>query len=101
MKQYVLTGDSFSFPTEFIDPEQVSNTMYFPIVLAEKLGLRIQNITVPFVYPGIQKQNEETVEKETFIEKRKNQKMGVLIGLIHFLRFLEGKKSKIQEVAKE
>lgn len=99
MKQFVLTDNSFTFPIEFIDPEQVSNTMYFPVVLAEKLGLRIQNITIPFEYPDIQKQNEEFQELETFIEKRKNQKMGILIGLIHFLRFLEGKSSKIKEVS--
>lgn len=99
MKQYILANDLFTFPSEFIDPEQVLNTMFFPIILAEKLGFRIQNMTVPFVYPDIQKQNEETVGKETFIEKRRNQKIGVLIGLIHFLRFLEGKSSKIKEIS--
>lgn len=97
MKKYVLTSDTFSISSEFIDPEQVLNTMFIPIILGEKQGLNIQNVTVPFTYPVLQKQNEEVAGKQSFIEKRKNQKIGIIIGLIHFLRFLEGKVGKIRQ----
>lgn len=97
MKKYVLASDTFAISSEFIDPEQVLNTMFSPIIEAEKQGLKIQNIVAPFKYPVIQKQNEEIGEKQEFIEKRRNQKIGILIGLMHFFRLLEGKESKIKE----
>lgn len=97
MGKYILSEDNFSISSEFIDPEQVLNTMFFPVILGEKQGLRIQNVVVPFSYPELQKENEEIAEKQAFIEKRRNQKIGIVIGSVHFLRFLEGKSSKIKE----
>lgn len=96
MKKYIITADVFPIFSEFIDPEQVLNTMFFPIILAERQGLKIQNVIVPFEYPTLQKQNEEIAEKQ-FVQKRRNQKMGIIIGLMHFFSFLEGKDSKIKE----
>lgn len=73
----------------YFDAEELSNTNFFPIVAALKKGFRVLNIEVPFKYPALQKENEDKGSREFFIEKRKGQKMGVVIELLHFVAFLE------------
>lgn len=71
------------------DPEDFSNIIFFPIVLALKKKLRVQSVEVKFAYPILQKKNEESSLKELFIEKRRVQKLSALIELMHFIQFLE------------
>ena len=65
---------------------------YFPVVRALKKGLRVRSVNVPFTYPPIQKMNEEKGPKELFVEKRKNQRLSILIELLYFINFMQRKK---------
>ena len=63
-------------------------------------GLKVASVTVPFQYPEKQKANEETGEREFFILKRKHQRLTILIELMHFLGYLQKKKTRrIKKVA--
>ncbi len=88
MRKYEIQSYGTFFPTEFIDSEEYSNSQYFPVVLGLKKGFRIMSVTVPFVYPKIQKENEEKGEKALFLEKRKSQRLGLLVALLHFVSYL-------------
>lgn len=100
MKRLHLNLDRVSFSYVFFDQEEYSDTQFFPIVLALKKKMRVKGIEVSFTYPKIQKENEEFGAKEIFIEKRKMQKMSLLIDLIHFLSFLErNPNSKMKMIA--
>ncbi len=84
---------------EYFDLDQYSNSLFFPVELALKKKLRVQSVEVPFQYPHLQKLNEEKGPKELFIEKRKSQRMGILIDLMHFVSYLEGnRKSRIRKI---
>lgn len=87
MKRYHI------FSSEYFDSEEWSNTLYFPIVLALIKKFKVKTVTVPFSYPEKQKKNEEASAKDVFIEKRRAQKMGLLIELLHFINYIkEGKR---------
>lgn len=89
MKKYSLSSLQSSFTKEFFDVEDYSNVLYFSIVLGLKKHFRIKGITVPFVYPKIQKENEEKGERALFVEKRKNQRLSILVELLHFVNYLQ------------
>jgi len=71
------------------DPEDFSNIIFFPIVLALKKKLRVQSVEVKFAYPVLQKKNEESGLKELFIEKRRSQRLSVLVELNVLLQFFK------------
>ena len=71
------------------DVEDYSNAIFFPVISALKKKLRIESIEVRFSYPKIQKDNEEIGSKELFIEKRRAQRMSILIELMYFINSLE------------
>lgn len=87
MRKFIFKSNQSLY--EYFDPEEFSNVIFFPVVEALKKGLRVESIVVPFAYPVLQKKNEESGEKELFFEKRKSQRMGILIDLMHFLSYLE------------
>lgn len=89
MKKYSLSSLQSSFTNEFFDVEDYSNVLYFSIVLGLKKHFRIESITVPFVYPKIQKENEEKGNLALFLEKRKNQRLSILVELLHFVNYLQ------------
>lgn len=93
LKKFHIKVSSFSFPTNFFDTEHYSNSLYFPILRALKKKFIVKSVTVPFTYPKIQKDNEEKGEREIFIEKRKNQRLTLLVELLHFVSFLEKNKA--------
>ena len=71
--------------------------MFFPVILAQKKKLNIKTVTVPFQYPLVQKKNEEVMEMSLFLEKRRNQRVGILASVMHFIGFLDGhKESRIR-----
>lgn len=88
MKKYHILS------SEYFDSEEWSNTLFFPIVLALLKRLRVKSVTVPFLYPKKQKDNEEAAAKDVFIEKRRAQKMGLLIELLHFINYIKKEKNK-------
>ena len=72
-------------PKNYFDPEEYSNASYFPIVQALKKKFRVMSITIPFEYPKLQKENEEIGDLQTFIDKRKAQRLSILLDLMYFL----------------
>lgn len=89
MKRYYIGTKNISFPKEFFDAEEYSNAQFFPVVLALKQKMRIVSVEIPFVYPVTQKKNEEKGESELFIEKRKAQRLGLIVEMLHFLSYLD------------
>jgi len=51
------------------------------------------DVEVPFRYPHLQKENEDVGQREVFIQKRNMQRVSILIDLMHFLSYLEKRKS--------
>src|SRR5579872_4558417 len=78
---YLFTG--ISILDKLYDPDDYSNVEFFPIITAFKQRLKVVDVEVPFRYPHLQKENEEVGERELFIEKRKMQRVSVLIDLMH------------------
>lgn len=89
MKKYSINYDNFSLPKDYFDPESYSNILFFPIIQALKKGLKVKSVEVPFNYPVLQKENEDTGDRELFMEKRKSQKLALLVELMHFISYLE------------
>lgn len=92
LKRAYFQLGNHTFPKEYFDPEELSNASFFPIVLALKNHLHVVSCTIPFVYPPLQKENEEIGEKEEFEEKRRFQKLGLLVELMHFMSSLDKTK---------
>lgn len=90
-RKYVFSG--LSILEKLYGPDIYSNVLYFPIVSALKKKLKVANLAVPFRYPKIQKENEDIGARDIFIEKRNLQRVSILIDLMHFLSYLEKKKS--------
>lgn len=90
-RRYYFSG--ISLLEKLYDPDQYSNVLMFPIVNALKKKLRVISSEVQFAYPRLQKENEEVGDRETFDEKRSMQRTSILIDLMHFLSFLEKRKS--------
>jgi hypothetical protein len=91
MKRYSITGGTLL--ESLFDPDSYSNILNFPIITAVKNKLRVADVEIPFVYPKIQKENEEVGAREMFVLKRNEQRVNFLIGLMHFLTYLDRKKS--------
>lgn len=87
MKKFNLKVTSKRIPQQFLDPEELSNASFFPIILALKRKLKVKSVEISFTYPKLQKENEEIGSPELFLEKRRNQRLGLLLELIHFLSF--------------
>lgn len=89
MKRYHIDTHNLSFPSTYFDLEELSNAQFFPIILALKKKLHVMSVAVPFSYPGVQKENEEKGERELFLEKRKAQRLSLIVELLHFLSYLD------------
>ncbi|MBI3985212.1 MAG: hypothetical protein HY344_04760 [Candidatus Levybacteria bacterium] len=73
---------------KYVSPDDFSNSQMFAIVKALRLGLKVKVVKVPFIYPKIQKENEE-IDRDSFVEKRKKQKWGILDELVLYIRYLD------------
>lgn len=93
LKRYSVKLANFPLPREQFDVEQYSDTGIFPVVQVLKQKLAVKTLEVPFVYPKLQKENEEIGSRSRFEEKRKAQRLEILVELIHFLAYLEKNKS--------
>lgn len=102
MKKYYINPSGLSVPSEYFDTEQYSNTLFFPIVLALKKKLRVQSVTIPFMYPKEQKENEEKGARELFIDKRKAQRLSILVELLYFISYLsKNRNSRVKALRKK
>lgn len=89
MKHYRFGATHTLFPKWYFDAEELSNTNFFPVVAALRRGFEVKSIEVPFEYPSLQKHSEEIDSRDLFVEKRKAQRIGLIIELLHFVAFLE------------
>ncbi len=85
MKKHEVKVGKLTLPKEYFDPEQLSNTSFFPVVEALKKKLRVVSVEIPFKYPKLQKQNESQGNLEFFESKRKAQRLSLILELVHFL----------------
>lgn len=83
----ILANKLFNF-------EEYSNAQFFPVVRGLSSGYRVMSVTVPFMYPEKQKQNEDRGEKELFVLKRRYQKLTIIVELMHFLGYINHKKTR-------
>lgn len=88
-RNYYLKIGKGAYLNSYFDHETYSTTLYFPIVLALKKNLRVMSIDIPFKYPKIQKDSEEKGSRELFLEKRKNQRISILVELLHFTSYIK------------
>lgn len=79
---------------DVFDIEEYSSAQFFPVVEALDKKKKVKSVTVPFRYPESQKINEEKGARESFILKRKFQRVTLLVELMHFLGFLNKKKTR-------
>jgi len=92
LSRYTYSTSKYKPASELFDPEEYSNAQGFPIVRALKRKMKIKSVTIPFVYPKLQKENEEAAAKDAFFEKRRLQRVSLLVDLFHFLSFLDKNK---------
>jgi len=95
---YIFKG--ISLLEKLYTPDSYSNIQEFPVINAVKKKFRVISVEVPFKYPSIQKENEEIGAREVFVQKRKLQRVSLLIDLMHFLRFLDKKKGSDMRINK-
>ena len=72
---------------KYVDPDDFSNSPIFAIVKALQTGLKVRGVEVPFTYPETQRENE-MIDRDVFVEKRKKQKWGILDELVLYIRYL-------------
>ena len=87
-KRFKLKINKKAFLDSYFDIEDYSANLFFAIILALKKKLRIKSVEIPFSYPKIQKENEENGSRKIFEEKRKFQKLTILIELLYFIAHL-------------
>lgn len=85
LEKHQITLGKVALPKEYLDPEQLSNTSFFPIVKALKKKFRVSSVEIPFSYPKLQKENELIGNRKFFEEKRKDQRLALILELVHFL----------------
>lgn len=103
-KQYALKGEIMIRRNRIgnvqPNPEMHSNGHYFPVIEALYKRMRVDSVTIPFVYPPTQRANEMSPEKRTEFEKRrKKDAAAYLLEAIHLLAFLKhDPRSQIIEI---
>lgn len=80
----------------YADPEEACDAQIFPVVKAPLLGLKVESVEVPLIYPESQRENETTddeIVRAAFLKKRDYQRMGFISETLHFIRFLSYNKN--------
>jgi len=90
-RRYHFSG--ISLLEKLYDPDSYSNVQFFSFINALKKKFRVVSVEVPFIYPSLQKENEDIGRREEFIAKRNLQRVSILIDLMHFLSFLQKNKN--------
>ncbi len=94
LSQYVSHPFNSLLEHKLFNVEEYSNAQFFPVVKGLVKGLNVVSVTVPFVYPEKQKENELIGEKELFVIKRRYQRLTIIIELMHFLGYLAHKNNR-------
>lgn len=89
MSRYVFRTSKYVLDSNLFDPDEYSNVQAFPIIQALKKHMKVTSVEIPFVYPRLQKENEEATAKDAFFEKRRLQRLSLLVDLFHFLSLLD------------
>lgn len=101
MRGYEFTGNPSGL-LQYVDPEELSDATFFPVVKALQDGLRVVSVEVPFRYPIEQRLNEDSSSEEImrdFMNKRNKQRLGLLAEEILFIRKISGsKRPKLKEI---
>lgn len=90
LKKYHLPFNNQT-KVDFFDPEEYSNTQFFPVILALRKRLSTKSVEIPFYYLKLQKDNETIGARDLFIEKRRSQKLSLLLELMYLLNYLKTK----------
>jgi hypothetical protein len=88
--KYTFKTSGFTFDHKYFDPEELSNASFFPVVKALMKKMNVKSVTIPFSYPELQKENELIGDREKFEDKRRIQRLGLLVELMHFLEQVKG-----------
>lgn len=89
LKKYHSQNTHLKISGKYFDPEQGSNTIFFPVIAAFIQKLKVISIEIPFRYPQLQKKNENYGQKSFFQEKRRRQKLALLAELAYFVHNLK------------
>ena len=88
-KKFKLKISKKAYLESYFDIDAYSTILYFPIIMALRKKLRVKSVEVPFSYPKTQKVNEDKGSKEYFEEKRRYQRISILVELLYFINFLK------------
>ena len=88
-KKFKLKISKKAYLESYFDIDAYSSTLYFPVVIALKKRYKVKSVEVPFSYPKIQKDNEDKGSKEHFAEKRRFQRISILVELLYFMNFIK------------
>lgn len=75
--------------SKLFDVEEYSNGQFFPVVKALQKRKKVISVTIPFVYPVTQMENELKGQREQFVLKRNYQRLTILVELLHFLGYIK------------
>lgn len=100
LSRYIFRTSKYVLDSKLMGPDEHSNVQAFPIIQALKKHMKVVSVEIPFVYPRLQKENEEAAAQDTFVEKRKLQRLSLLVDLFHFLSFLDKNKNSGLTVVK-
>lgn len=79
---------------QFFDVEEYSSAQFFPVVRALQKKMRVISVTIPFLYPKTQMENEEKGNRDFFVLKRRFQRLTILVELMHFLGYMERRNGR-------
>jgi len=82
---------------KIVNLQQYADTLFFPIVAALKAGFRVVSIPIHYEHPAAMKEFE--TGRPEFDRKRDQQRRSIMIELVQFIKYLEGKRTRVRENA--
>ncbi len=79
---------------KLFDLEEYSNGQFFPVVKALQKRKKVKSVTIPFVYPTTQMENEAKGQRDLFVLKRRYQRLTILVELLHFLGYINHQSTR-------
>ena len=96
-QSYKFSFEHIAYKNIVFGTDVLSNANMFPVVLALAKKYMVASVTIPFEYPISIKHNEEKEQRAYFLQKRKAQRIGLIIELMHFSAFLEKHKNRVNK----
>ena len=88
-RPYHLKISKSAYLDSYFYSDPISVPIDFGVVMSLKRRLRVESVDIPFAYSKMQKDNEERGDKKLFEEKRKYQRLSLLIELLYFIHYLK------------